>query len=57
MFGYFHVTLNFNSVYMYGVQCSIALLTILDVEQNILRLPTFHCICHKKNCLSKYKEK
>ena len=44
MFGYFRVTLIFNSVYVYGTRCSIALLTVLDVEQDILRLPTFHCM-------------
>ena len=43
MFGYFRVTLIIYSVEKYDAQCSIALLIVLDVEKDILRLPIFHC--------------
>ena len=38
-----------NSVYVYGARCSITLLTVLDIEQNILRLSTFHCVSNNEN--------
>ena len=43
MFDNFRATLIFNFVYVYGPQCSITILTVLDVEQNIFRIPTFQC--------------
>ena len=54
MFGYFRVTLIINFVYMYSARRNFALLTILDVEHNILRLPTFHCKSQRGCGLPKY---
>ena len=57
MFGYFRVTLIINFVYMYSARRNIALLTVLDVEHNILRLPTFY-VSHKEVVgLPKYRGK
>ena len=53
MFGYFCVMLIFNTVYVYGAQCNIGLLSVLDVKQNIFWIPTFHC----KSQVSKYRKK
>ena len=43
LFGYFGVSLIFNSVYVYGTRCCITLLTVLDFKQSILRLSALHC--------------
>ena len=42
MSAYFRDMLIFNSIYMYGARCSIGLLTILDVKQNIFTTINFH---------------
>ena len=42
MSAYFRDMLIFNSIYMYGARCSIGLLTILDVKQNIFMTINFH---------------
>ena len=55
MFGYFGVTLIFYSVYVCGARSSIGLLTILDIEQNILRITTFHWKSQRGG-LSKYRK-